>query len=127
MPFSFATLAQAQSDLAQRLYDPQGQLIVGNPGGSSFFWTQAELTAYIQEAIRTWNALTNYFRNEFTFNLAQGVNWYDITNTTTAPNTTRPFTVTDNILTQMIENCLLEPITPGPYPISWNKIGRAHV
>lgn len=113
MAYTYANLSQAQADLVARLYDPSGQF-----GAATFFWTSAELTSFIQEALRTWNAFANYFRAEFTFQLSQGINWYDITNSITAPNTLRPLTLTDNSLLQAIEAHLLEPLTPN-YPLVW--------
>jgi len=121
MAYAYVSLSSALSDLQARLFDPQGQF-----PSSTFFWTQAELIAYIQEAIRTWNALANYFRAEFTFQLSQGVNWYDITNLATAPKTLRPFTITDNILTQVIEYHLLEPLTTT-YPLVWSGSAQFNI
>jgi hypothetical protein len=92
------TLAQAFTALAQRLYDPTNQ-----------FWTQAELLLYIQEAFRTWNALTAYWRGDFLFNTVAGTTWYDITSTTVAPNTLRPLTLSTTSLYTIIEYHLLEP------------------
>lgn len=106
--FNFATLTNAQAALSSRLYDATQQQ-----------WPAAELTLYIVEALRTWNALTSFWRNEFTFSLAAGVVFYDITNLTVAPNTLRPITVTDGYLAQMIETHLLEPLTSS-YPLTWS-------
>jgi hypothetical protein len=92
------TLSIADAALAQRLYDPTGQ-----------FWTQAERLLYIQEAMRCWNALTAYWRGDFTFPSQAMVAWYDITNLTTAPNTLRPPTLTTTNLYTIIEYHLLEP------------------
>ena len=108
MPYyTFATLANAQTALANRLYDPLFQQ-----------WPAAELTLYIQEALRTWNALTSFWRDQFTFPLVQAVNFYDITNLLTAPNTLRPVTLEDSDLLQVIETQLLEPATTA-YPLVW--------
>jgi hypothetical protein len=80
------------------------------------FWPQAELLLYIQEAMRVWNALTAYWRGDFTFPAQQGVTWYDITNLTTAPNTLRPFTLTTTTLYMILQYHLLEPPTgAGPW------------
>jgi hypothetical protein len=109
--YTYATLANAQDALSARLYqsttDPTQQQ-----------WTPAELTVYLVEALRNWNALTSYWRAEFPMALQQGVTWYDITNTTTAPQTLRPFTVTDGYLAQAMEYQLLEPPTTA-YPLVW--------
>ncbi len=121
------TLGQAKAALAQRLYDSTEQ-----------FWADAELTLYIQEAMRTWQALTSYWREEFIFssaftriggygrngygNLGYGNNYittgtgfFDIT---VMPGTVRPFTVTDQDIYQQLEYHLLEPLTTS-YPLAW--------
>jgi hypothetical protein len=75
------------------------------------FWPDAEKTLYIQEAIRTWNSLTSFWRDDFTMPTANGVTWYDISSTVTAPNTLRPRTITDVYLMTIMEYHLLEPPT----------------
>jgi hypothetical protein len=101
-PFPFGTALQ---ELANRLYDSTMQ-----------FWSSTELVYYIQEAFRTWNALTSYWRGDFTFPTQQGVVFYDITNATIAPNTLRPYTITDQYLYNIIEYHLLEPaVGAGPW------------
>jgi hypothetical protein len=109
-PFTFVTLAQAEADLVGRLYDPQSQF-----GSGAFYWTAAELSTYLQEALRTWNALTSLWRTNFNLTLSTGVTWYDIT---TAAGSPRPLTVTDNLITSQIEYHILEPQTTT-YPLSW--------
>lgn len=99
-PFSFAL-----QELANRLFDPTMQ-----------FWSQAELILYFQEAFRTWNALTSYWRGDFILQSQQGVVFYDITNLMTAPNTLRPHTITDQYLYNIVEYHLLEPaVGAGPW------------
>ena len=93
-------LSVALASLSQRLYDPTNQ-----------FWTQAELILYWQEAMREFNALTGYWRGDFTFPAVAGTTWYDITNPTVAPNTLRPLTLTTTSLYTIIEYHLLEPPT----------------
>lgn len=121
------TLGQAKSALAQRLYDSTEQ-----------FWSDAELQSYIVEAMRTWQALTSYWREEFIFsstfsriggygrngygNLGYGNNYITtgngFFNITVLPGTVRPLTVTDNDLYQQMEYSLLEPLT-ATYPLAW--------
>jgi hypothetical protein len=103
-PYSYATLAQVQQYLADRLYD-----------SAMVFWQQAELTLYIQEALRTWNALTGYWRDDFLFTPQQGVQWYDITNQTQMPNTLRPLTLTDRNVYTLLQYHLLEPTSWNPW------------
>jgi hypothetical protein len=104
--FSYITLATALTQLANRLYDPTEQ-----------FWSHLEKTKYLQEALRTWNALTSYWRGDFTFSSQQGVWFYDLTNTTTCPNTLRALTLHDTDLYINILNHLLEP-SSGANPVS---------
>lgn len=108
MPYSYATLAQAQADVAQRLYE-------GLSDPTRTFWTASEITSYIQEALRTFNAFTSVQRAEFSFNLVQGQWWYDLPSQTSS---IRPYTLTDNDILQMIEYHLLEPPTSS-YPLAW--------
>lgn len=107
--YSYATLAQAQADVAQRLYESLSD-------STREFWTDTEITAYICEALRTWNAFTSFQRAEFSFNLVQGQWWYDIPSQT---GSIRPYTLTDNDIIQMIEYHLLEPVTSS-YPLVWS-------
>lgn len=107
MPYAYATLSQAIQELANRLYDSTNQ-----------FWTVAELSAYIGEALRSWQAHANFWRSEFTFNSRQGIVWYDFTDGTNLPNSLRLFTVTDREIYNLIEYHLLEPQTLS-YPLTW--------
>lgn len=94
----------AVSDLAAKLYDPTNQ-----------FWSASELTAYIVEALRTWNSLTSFWRSELTFPLSSGTWWYDLT---VQAGSLRLYTVTDNDLLLQMEYHLLEPLTAS-YPLTW--------
>lgn len=97
MPYTTLSLTQALVDLGRRLNDP-----------NSIFWTDAEKTLYLQEAVRTFNAGANYFRNQFTFDTTINQHWYDLT---TVSNTLRAQTVTDVNLYTEIEYHFLEPPT----------------
>ena len=118
--YSFATLTQAQNALLGRLYDNG---VAGQPSGQ--FWTPAECTIYLTEALRAWNAYTGFWRNQFAFSIntfaLHGSSWYDITQ---QAGTLRPYTVTDQYLTNVIEYHLLEPqtsLTPSPSaPAFWS-------
>jgi len=83
--------------LAARLYDPTFQ-----------FWTQAELTLYLQEAMQTWQALTGYWRGDFPFVPTAGVAWYDIPS---MASSLRKYTVSDDQLLTTVQYHLLEPPT----------------
>lgn len=102
--YSYATLATAQSDLAARLYDSGQQ-----------FWPASELASYITEALRTWNALTSFWRAEFPITLQQGNWFYDLTMIT---GSLRSFNVKDSDLISQIEYHLLEPQNVS-YPLAW--------
>lgn len=104
MPYTYKTLGQAVDDLGRRLY-PSGT------GTDPKFWSAAERTLYIQWALRTWNAFANYHRAEFVFQLTPTTIWYDIADTDIAPNTLRPFTITDVDLYTLIQHMFLEPAT----------------
>lgn len=103
-PYSYITLAQLKAQLAARLYDPAMR-----------FWSASELGVYISDALRTWNALTAYWRGDFTFSAATGVTWYDLTSTTQMPNTLRPLTLTDRSLYSQIQLMLLEAVAWNPW------------
>ena len=104
MPYSWQTIAGAQTDLAARLYDSGQQ-----------WWGPDELTAYILEALRTWNSLTSFWRQDMVVPLVASTWWYDIA---AASGSVRPMTVTDNDLLQSIEYSLVEPPTAA-YPLAW--------
>jgi len=113
--YQYVTLQQAAVDLAARLFD-------NNPiPGPMQLWPFAELQAYLTEALREWNAVTSFWREEMSFpllgNQAPGIPtwWYDLTQ---QPSTARPFTVSDSTLIQIIEYSLLEPLTAA-YPLVW--------
>lgn len=106
MAYAYANLSDAQGVVSRRLYDTAQNM-----------WPPAELTAYIQEALQTWNALTGFWRANMTFSsVANNANvWYDVTQ---VAGTVRPMTTTDNQLIQLIEYHLLEPLT-STYPLTW--------
>lgn len=99
-PYSYTTFLQAKNQLAQRLDNPDKQ-----------FWSDTELGLYIEQALSIWNSLTSYWRIEFTFPTVNNTVWYDITDPTVAPDTTRDMTVTDVDLLTIMEYMLLEPPT----------------
>lgn len=107
MAYAFISFGQAKTALAQRLSDPSKQ-----------FWSDSELGAYILESLQTFNALGNFYRQEFTFNSRPNVTWYDLTDAINLPNTIRPLSETDQTLLSLIEYHLLEPQTSA-YPLAW--------
>ena len=97
MPYVSPTLLEFRTALAARLQDP-----------ANVFWTAPELTVYIQEALRTWNAMAAWYRDRMAFNTTAATVFYDIA---TVPGSLVPRTVTDRDIFQAIEYALLEPIT----------------
>jgi len=102
--YAYITKSAALQQLANRLYD-----------STMTFWTSAELALYLNEALQTWNALTAYWRGDFTFQSQQGINFYDLTDTTNLPNTLRPLTLRDTDIYTQLQYHLLEPIAWNPW------------
>lgn len=102
--YSYATLQNALDALAARLYDPTYQ-----------FWTATELTYYINESLRTWNAQAQFWRATMSFPLAANTWWYDLTAQT---GSLIPYAGMQNDLIVTIEDHLLEPPTTT-YPLTW--------
>lgn len=99
--FSYVQLSQAQTDLAARLADP-----------GMVRWVQPELTLYLQEALRVWNALTEQWNADFAFPATSANVWYNLATMAGSP---RLRTVTDSYLYTMMEYHLLEPPTGGKW------------
>lgn len=104
MPYSFLTFGQSKQSLSQRLYDSSMQ-----------FFADAELGAYVKEALQTFNARANFYRAEFVTPLAAATTWYDLTS---AAGSIRPMSATDQDILSLIEYHLLEPQTSS-YPLAW--------
>lgn len=107
MAYTYINFGQAKAALAQRLTDTTMQ-----------FWTDAELGAYITEALQSFNAFANFYREEFVFQSQANITWYDIGNALQLPTTIRPRSETDQTLLNMIEYHFLEPQT-STYPLGW--------
>lgn len=99
--YTIPTLATAIEDMGGRLYDPD-----------HIHWSEAELTLYIQEAIRTYNALTNHYRIRTTFTVTPNEPFYDLP--TTVP-TYRANTITVSQVITQIAYMLLEPPPTGTF------------
>jgi len=99
--YSYITVTQAVTQLSARLYDA---------GNSQ--WTSAELQAYLTESLRTFNALSGFWRDDMTFNLSLNTWWYDLR---TVSGTLIPYTVTKYDLLTMAMYHLLEPATPSAW------------
>ena len=89
MAYNYISLAGLLTQLSERLDDEQ-----------NIYWTLAELTEYIAEALRTWQSMAGYWRGRMIFNTSLNTSFYDLTQQT---NSLIPFTVTD---TQMVSEIL---------------------
>jgi hypothetical protein len=96
MPYQTTSLTRAVADVAARLADP---------GFVRF--SEAEVTSYVVEALRTWNAFTGHFRDQGAFETQAGEPFYDL-------STMLPiqcgYSVTAVNLVQQIQAHLLEPV-----------------
>lgn len=99
--FSWITYIAARQQLAARLADP-----------SMVFWSDAELKIWLIEALRTWNALTEFWNADFAFTASAPTVWYDFSKLTGSP---RLRTVLDTDLYTAMEFALLEPPTGGTW------------
>jgi hypothetical protein len=97
--YTWLQLSTAISQLAQRLND-----------ANNIFWTQAELTIYIQQALRQFNCLTFTFKTDFAFSSSQL--WNSLGTLTGSP---RLRTLTDTNVYTQIEYMLMEPPTGGTW------------
>lgn len=95
--YNYVTQGTFLAQLASRLYDPTEQ-----------FWSHAEKTLYLQEALHCWNAITASFRGEFIFTPTLNTTFYDLT---TLANSLRPVTLFDTDIYSIIQYHLLEPAT----------------
>jgi len=96
VPYQTTSLTRAVADVAARLADP---------GFVRF--SEAEITGYVREALRTWNALTGHFRDHGTFETVPGRAFYDLT---TAMPQLCGYSVTGVDLVQQMQAHLLEPV-----------------
>jgi hypothetical protein len=99
--YTWLTRATARQELAARLADPE-----------CVFWTVDEINRYINEALRTWNALTFGQKQSFSFTITHQRMpvWYALDQMSASP---RVRTVTDTELYTSMEYHLLEPPTGG--------------
>jgi len=102
MPTSFnqTTFLTARQQLAARLADP-----------SMSFWSDNELKFYIQQALRQYNSLVWWWKEDFTFNNSSSTNvWSSLATLTGSP---RIRSVTDSYCYSEMEYMLLEPNCAG--------------
>lgn len=95
-------LSTAITELAYRLGDPLG-----------VHWTSAELTRYLLESLRVYNALTCTYRDRGTFPTAAGVAFYDLPSVlkdqATGTVFLRGYNLKDQDLVLDLEYSLMEP------------------
>lgn len=108
--YAYLTLGAARTQLAARLEDP-----------TYVFWTAPELTAVIQLAIRTWQALTATYKQRAAFDIEPGggVNgsaFYDLNEDVGVLS----FSVTDQDVVNWTLAALLEP----PLTATWTGTGQ---
>lgn len=97
--YATTTLGDAIGEMGSRLSDPV-----------HVRWTEVELTYYIREAIRTFNALTNHFRASVDFSTTNKQAFYELA--TVAPGL-RAMTVTTQEVVNQILYTLMEPPLNG--------------
>ena len=92
------TLAEATTEVSTRLGDP-----------NNVFFTQDEIYLYLCEALQVLNALTGFWKEEFSLNLTPPFtqNWF----AANGAGTPRQQTLTDTDVYNIIEYHLLEPAT----------------
>jgi len=95
--YANTTLGQAKTQLAQLLGDE-----------TNVFWTANELGVYITEALRTWGAMSLYWKERGTFSTTANQPFYLLQ---TQLPTQLAYTVTDQDLVESIQYSLLEPPT----------------
>jgi hypothetical protein len=93
--YSYINFQQMKQQVSNRLFD-----------SAQVFWTNTEVGEYCKEALRTWNALTGYWRGDFVFLAQVATTWYDLP---VLPNTLRPYTLLDTDVYKLIQYHLLEP------------------
>lgn len=108
--YSYLTLGAARAQLAARLEDP-----------TYVYWTQAELNAYINLAVRTWQALTGTYKQRAALTIQPGGGlggsaFYDLN----ASVGVLRFAVTDQWVVNIVLAMLLEP----PLTASWTGTGQ---
>ena len=105
-PFFYLSFGAAKQELANRLYD-----------SNKVFWPDNELAMYLTEALRTWNAMTGYWRADFTFQTKQNVIWYNLLDTNSMPNSQVAAQLQDTDLYPVMLAHLLEP--PQTFAPAW--------
>lgn len=120
MPYAYSTFAQAKTQLAARLADP-----------NKVFWVDTELGLFITEALRTFGLCSGFWRERGTFSTVSGTVFYDL-NALLSNGTSLLLspTVTDRDVIQQIQYALLESATSqsawtGTEMFTYNDLANA--
>lgn len=97
MAYTHTTLSTLRAQLAARLHDT-----------SMVFFVSAELDAYINEALRTFQAFSGFYRDRGTFNTVAATSFYYLP---AQLSTLLPYAVTDRATINLMQYHLLEPAT----------------
>ena len=97
--FQWLTFSAARQQLAARLSD-----------SSKVHWTDQELKFYVWQALREFNALSYFWRADFTYNT--GSVWNSLA---LLPGSPRQRTITDTYCYQIMQAMLFEPMTGGTW------------
>lgn len=81
-------------------------------GDADAFWPSAERVLYLQEALRTWNATAQFYRDRSVFQTVAGTAFYDLSTKLPA---LLGRTITDTAIVELIEYHLIEPPTPAAW------------
>lgn len=79
------------------------------------YWSRAELTAYIIEALRTWQSLTAFYRERNQFPTVANQSFYDLTTTGLLPTGVFDYNITDRDQIAVILYHLLEAQLSGGF------------
>lgn len=106
MPFTHTFFADLKSALLRRLND-----------ASAVFWTNTgtfkEIELYLHESMRTWGALTGFWRDRATFPTIANQLFYDLPLVLTPAH--RAYTLKDQDLVAILQYHLLEPLNVTGY------------
>ena len=106
MPYTHANYLQFRRHLASRLGD------AGN-----VFYSDAELSLYVIEGLRTWQAMTGYWRDRGSFNTSNATAFYDLS--AVLQTGLYDYNVKDQDLASVMQYHLLEPANNWNISKTW--------
>jgi hypothetical protein len=113
--YQYLTRADARAAVAGRLSDP-----------SLVHWTAAEIDGCVVEALRTWQALTGWYRERAALQIAPGTTFYDLTSSLIPQAPTYPINLfgynvtTQDVASQILYRLLERQLTLAGGVYSWN-------